>query len=201
MTKTLYHKKKIHARAAALILAGGVLLGGSVLGGHDTARAVEDEGPSVLGYLVIPGRVREEKPVRVHDKRTVSKTAERVEIEADSTQGEVSAKSELLTDPEPILRYLGNYKITGYDICVSCCGNTRGITASGTTATVGRTCAAPKNIPFGTRLWIEGIGERVVEDRGGAVHGKKLDILCTDHPACYAITGTYEVYIISEEAE
>lgn len=200
MTKTLYHKKKIRARAAALILAGGVLLGGSVLGGRDTARAVEDDGPSVLGYLVIPAKLREaERPVRTHDKRTAVKAPEQVEIIEEESLSQSAAPEEAA--PEEVRTYLGSYKITGYDICVSCCGSTNGITASGTTATVGRTCAAPKDLPFGTRLWIEGIGERVVEDRGGAVNGKKIDVLCADHPACYAITGTYEVYIISEEAE
>lgn len=205
--RTLYHKKKIRARAAALILAGGVLLGGSVLGGRDTARAVEDEGPSVLGYLVIRAKAPEKKPM--HDKRTAGK-AERVEIREEDGPSQSASPTALPEGasqeapeeaaPEEVRTYLGEYKITGYDICPSCCGNTRGITASGTTATVGRTCAAPKDIPFGTRLWIEGIGERVVEDRGGAVNGKKIDVLCADHPACYAITGTYEVYII-EEAE
>lgn len=95
-------------------------------------------------------------------------------------------------------RYLGSYKITGYDTCASCCGKTDGITASGTQATVGRTCAASADLPFGTRLWIEGIGERVVEDRGGAIKGSRIDVLCEDHPACYAVTGTYEVYILED---
>lgn len=195
--RTLYHKKKIRARAAALILAGGILLGGSVLGGRDTARAVENEGPSVLGYLIIPAKLREEKPVWTHDKRTVSKAAVRVEIMEESPSQSAAPEE---AAPEEVRTYLGSYKITGYDTCARCCGNTKGITASGTTATVGRTCAAPKDLPFGTRLWIEGIGERIVEDRGGAVNGKKIDVLCADHLACYAITGTYEVYII-EEAE
>lgn len=202
--RTLYQKKRNHARAAALILAGGILLGGSALGGRDTARAVEDETPSVLGYLVIPAKLREEKLARIHDKWTTVKAPERVEIveEESPSQPAAAALPEGATQeaPEEVRTYLGSFKITGYDTCARCCGNTRGITASGTTATVGRTCAAPKDIPFGARLWIEGIGERVVEDRGGAVHGKKLDVLCADHPACYAITGTYEVYII-EEAE
>lgn len=90
--KTLYHKKRNRARAAALILAGGVLLGGSVLGGRDTARAVEDEGPSILGYLVIPAKLREEKPV--HDKRTVCK-AERVEIVEEESPSQPPAAAAL----------------------------------------------------------------------------------------------------------
>lgn len=102
------------------------------------------------------------------------------------------------TQEAPAMRYLGRYKITGYDTCAKCCGKVDGITASGTRAIVGRTCAASKDLPFGTRLYIEGIGERIVEDRGGGVKGDHIDVLCEDHPACYAITGYYEVYIIEE---
>lgn len=98
---------------------------------------------------------------------------------------------------EPTKTYLGTYYITGYDICYSCCGKIDGITASGTYATVGRTIAAPSNLPFGTRLYIDGIGERVVEDRGGSISGQRLDILCNNHSECYAITGYYDVYIIN----
>lgn len=97
------------------------------------------------------------------------------------------------TDP---MEYAGSYQIYGYDTCARCCGKTDGITASGTVATVGRTCAS-NDFPFGTILYIEGIGERVVEDRGNLVHGV-IDVLCEDHPACYAITGKYDVYIVRE---
>ena len=97
---------------------------------------------------------------------------------------------------EPTKTYLGTYYITGYDICYSCCGKIDGITASGAKATVGRTIAAPSNLPFGTKLYIEGIGERVVEDRGGSISGQRLDLLCNNHSECYAVTGYYDVYII-----
>lgn len=101
-------------------------------------------------------------------------------------------------EAKPERRYLGRYYITGYDTCVACCGKTDGITASGTQATVGRTCAASKDIPFGTRLYIEGIGERIVEDRGGGVKGNHIDVLCEDHPACYAVTGYADVWILED---
>lgn len=100
--------------------------------------------------------------------------------------------------PREVLRFIGEYRITGYDVCVECCGKTDGITASGTVATVGRTVAAPEEIPFGTRLYIEGIGDRIVEDRGGSITGNKLDVLCNDHQECYEITKDREVYIIEE---
>ena len=99
-------------------------------------------------------------------------------------------------DSPDTMEYAGSYQIYGYDTCARCCGKTDGITASGTVATVGRTCAS-NDFPFGTVLYIDGIGERVVEDRGGMAHGV-IDVLCEDHPACYAITGKYDVYIVRE---
>lgn len=92
----------------------------------------------------------------------------------------------------PRLTSLGRYYITGYDTCEQCCGKADGITASGAQATVGRTCAV-NGLDFGTVLYIDGIGERVVEDRGGMAAGV-IDMLCEDHAACYAITGWYEVW-------
>ena len=88
----------------------------------------------------------------------------------------------------------GEFKITGYDICVSCCGNTNGITSSGTKATVGRTCASNYFTP-GTELYIVGLGYRIVEDTGG-MKDNVIDILCNNHPECYAITGNYRVYVV-----
>lgn len=98
---------------------------------------------------------------------------------------------------EPERVYLGLYWVTGYDaLCAHCCGKSDGITASGTYATAGRTVAASSEFDFGTRLWIDGIGERVVEDRGGAIGGGRLDVVCEDHAECYAITGWYDVWLI-----
>lgn len=95
--------------------------------------------------------------------------------------------------------YLGEFHVTGYDVCMDCCGKVDGITASGAQAKVGRTVAATKDFPFGTVLYIDGIGSRIVEDRGG-MRGDHLDVLCEDHPACYAITGYYEVWeVVTDE--
>ena len=50
------------------------------------------------------------------------------------------------------------------------------VTASGQPTKPGITVAAPKHIPFGTWLYIEGIGFRKVEDRGGRIKKNKIDI-------------------------
>ena len=61
-----------------------------------------------------------------------------------------------------------------------CCGKwADGTTASGQDA-VGKIVAAPPNIAFGTVLIIPGYGVAVVQDRGGAITGNKIDVLFTD---------------------
>lgn len=73
------------------------------------------------------------------------------------------------------------YKITAYCPCSICCGKyASGYTASGTKATEGRTVAASSNLPFGTKLLING-KEYIVEDRGGAVKGNHIDMYVDTH--------------------
>ena len=50
------------------------------------------------------------------------------------------------------------------------------VTASGDRPIPGQTVAADKSIPFGTRVWIEGVGVRTVNDRGGAIKRGRLDL-------------------------
>lgn len=92
---------------------------------------------------------------------------------------------------------LGTYKITGYTPgCVHCCGNDEGIGAAGVEVICGYSVAAPKNIPLGTTLYIEGYGYYVVEDRGAFGNGV-IDIACPSHDACGPITSTgINVYIV-----
>ncbi len=77
------------------------------------------------------------------------------------------------------------FKVTAYCPCAKCCGKTTGITASGTRATAGRTVAASGQFSFGTKLLING-NEYVVEDRGGAIKGNKIDIYMNSHAEALA---------------
>ena len=79
------------------------------------------------------------------------------------------------------LTSLGTYVLTAYCGCVKCNeGYRNNITASGVTARANHTIAAPSNIPFGTRILING-REYVVEDRGGAIKGNRIDIYFDSH--------------------
>ena len=77
------------------------------------------------------------------------------------------------------------FKVTAYCSCAKCCGKTTGYTASGTKATAGRTIAASSQFAFGTKLIING-KEYVVEDRGGAITGNKIDIYMNSHAEALA---------------
>lgn len=55
-------------------------------------------------------------------------------------------------------------------------------TASGAEAVQGVTIAADWSIyPPGTVLFVEGLGEMVVQDRGGAIQGQKIDVYFESH--------------------
>lgn len=55
-----------------------------------------------------------------------------------------------------------------------------GITASGEYAEEGRTIACPPELDFGTIIEIESVGERICQDRGGAIKGKRIDLYMED---------------------
>jgi len=77
-------------------------------------------------------------------------------------------------------------KATGYCSCAVCCGKSNGVTASGTQAHWG-TLAAPKGWAFGSRYTISGLeGAFIVEDRGGAINGNRIDIWFPTHAEALA---------------
>lgn len=76
--------------------------------------------------------------------------------------------------------------VSAYCACSKCCGKTNGITASGTKATAGRTIAAPSSYSFGTKIELEGLGTYIVEDRGGAIQGNKIDVYFASHSGALA---------------
>lgn len=84
------------------------------------------------------------------------------------------------------------------------CGEGRGITASGQPIQAGVTVAADQSIfPYGTVLYIEGIGIRIVQDKGGAVQGNHLDVAVDTHENALAWSGygNHRVWIIEESTK
>lgn len=82
----------------------------------------------------------------------------------------------LAPEPEP-----QTFEVTAYTAGAESTGKTPdhpayGITASGERVTEGVTAACPPDMAFGTRIDIEGVGERVCTDRGGAIKGGHIDV-------------------------
>jgi len=82
------------------------------------------------------------------------------------------------TAPRGAWQPMGEYRVTGYSACVACCGKSDVITADGTYTPgfKGVLVSAPRDIPFGTKLWVEGVGLVEVHDRGGAIKGRRLEL-------------------------
>lgn len=103
-------------------------------------------------------------------------------------QGPSGTLSETETVPEPEPEWI-EAVATAYCSCEICCGEwalnrPNGIvyTASGAEAVQGVTIAADWSIyPPGTVLFVEGLGEMVVQDRGGAIQGQKIDVYFESH--------------------
>lgn len=93
---------------------------------------------------------------------------------------------------------LGNFKLTGYCSCKKCTGTGKGITYSGKTVRANHTVAADLNvIPLNTFIILEGTsgtnvstydGVYQVEDKGGGVKDKHIDIYQATHELAQMVT-------------
>ena len=80
---------------------------------------------------------------------------------------------------EPSMEYLGEWTISFYCNCPACCGQwSGGATASGVMPSAWWT-AATGDLPFGTILYVDGLGTFEVQDRGTGYGW--LDVFVGDH--------------------
>lgn len=112
------------------------------------------------------------------------------DMPADAVRNEpesvVYAEAEEVIEPEEIaeespeeeLEYLGTFEATAYEWTGNPCAN-------GNYPEVGYTVAC-NSLPLGTTVYIEGVGYRVVEDRGAEWHGSNwMDLYLGDVDSCY----------------
>ena len=120
-------------------------------------------------------------------------------VEKDTENERLRQEIDNLKDSKYEFKYLGTYKITYYcdERTDHICGGT-GVTASGVPTDVGTTIAVdPKIIPYGTEVYIEGVGHRIAQDCGGAVKDKHIDVLVQTHAEAMRLGTTYkDVWVI-----
>lgn len=143
----------------------------------------------LLASCSTPVQVQDVESVREPDVVWVSQT---VVDQTNHDTGEymsikpalMESEEEAPQDPPFTVTYVGEFNCTAY-CCEKyghICGTGSGITASGDAVTAGVTVAADTDVfPFGTVLYIEGVGIRIVQDRGGAVKGNHLDVAVDTH--------------------
>lgn len=124
---------------------------------------------------------------------------------------DLNDESKAIPEEEPTkeLEPLGQFVCTAYCSCEKCVGPyyTEGTvyTASGEPADENITIAADWNVlPKGTKVYIEGVGERIVQDKGGAIKGNRIDIYMGSKAnnghakACAFGKQTLKVYLVKE---
>ena len=108
----------------------------------------------------------------------------------------------VLTDTSQKICYLGSFKITFYcgEDYPHICGSRNGETSSGVKAQPNHTIAVdPSVIPIGSSVYIEGMGEYVAEDTGGAIQGNKIDVFVQTHAEALELgTFTENVWLYLE---
>lgn len=150
------------------LLSGILVLGGS--SGTDLGEIEASEDYSGKDNYVIEHKVQTENIV---DVVKVVQSKEAVKVEG--------------VDTEVSMTPLGKFEATAYCPCVECCEQwasdpNNKITSIGVGAYQGNTIAVdPSVIPYGTKLYVEGLGTFIASDCGGAIKGNKLDVYFAVH--------------------
>ena len=154
---------------------------------HSCTDALENDISSVTDATMV--LEKDISDVNDDDKDLKEKEEEREkeaeEAEKKKSEAKTSSKKASVSTPQPQVQeqptvevaeettvasgdgYLGNYELTAYTWTGDPCAN-------GNYPTGGYTVAS-NTLPLGTKVYIEGIGERVVEDKGGMA-GNVIDI-------------------------
>lgn len=116
-------------------------------------------------------------------------------IEPEQTEEPVQEEP---ASEEQNMTFFATCTISGYCSCPECAGVwAGGPTASGAYPTDGWTCAS-NSLPFGTIVYIEGIGTRCVEDRGDSnMDDAWIDLYFENHESAQNVGLQYrDVYIV-----
>ena len=162
-----------------------MLLGTGILIGRATVR--KPEPIVVTEYVEVAGEVVYVTPPKLEAE------LKSLQVDVDVLQAKLSAEVETNANIKDHVQYVDEFVVTAYCSCKKCCGvwaenrpkvNGQEVvfTATSAVAQEGVTVAVdPKVIPYGTALYIEGVGIRYAQDCGGGIKGNRLDVYYADH--------------------
>ncbi len=127
------------------------------------------------------------------------------------TEVPIYIEEEVIKEVDAVnMSYKGNFKLTAYCPCTICC-NQYGAGPEGKTGAMGvgvyegiSFAVDPTVIPYGSKMYIEGIGAGIAVDCGGAIKENRIDVYYPDHQMALsspAASGYYDVYIIDDVLE
>lgn len=124
--------------------------------------------------------------------KTFGENDEWMRVRYDGQKGYVHTDYVQEDDPLEGMTLLGTWHITAYT-------HTGNVCANGNYPTTGYTIAC-NSLDFGTKVYISGVGIRVVEDRGPTWLGTEwADVFMSDYGSCVAWGSQYrEVYLVEE---
>lgn len=124
-------------------------------------------------------------------------------VEDEEVIDSMQLRLDALADGKVELEDAGVFLCTAY--CTEqyphICGEGHGITASGQPIQAGVTVAADQTIfPYGTVLYIENVGIRIVQDKGAGVQGAHIDVAVDTHENALTWSGygEHRVWVIRE---
>ena len=194
---------------ACVVALIGIIGVAQAVGGPVPAEAVGMETPApqvaqMKTIAAVPGKLPEPTLQPSEEAMVEEPVADETAAETQATAAPVEVEPELQTvEAEPEWFTI---EATAYCSCAKCCGewaNKRpgGVvyTADGSVAQAGVTIAADWDVfPAGTVLYIEGLGERIVQDRGGAINGYDVDVYHNDHNAALQFGRQHlQAYVVS----
>lgn len=158
-------------------------------------------GAAVLGICLICIMGLGDRPAAADEMPEPVRIIKYVPAQTEKIPEEEPADDAIqMTEAEP----LGEFTITAYCACEKCCGQwsnvDRPLTASGDPAEEGITVGADWGLlPAGSVIYIDGLGERIVQDKPAdwiveRYSGRILDVYFESHEAALAF-GKQKMYI------
>jgi 3D (Asp-Asp-Asp) domain-containing protein len=133
------------------------------------------------------------KSIRENKETTKTDNVAKVESTTKTTEKEI-----VTVEEPPELISLGEFRLTAYCKCSTCCGKwSNNPTASGVEPRTNHTIAVDTSvIPFGTKVMIDGV-TYTAEDTGSAIKGNRIDIYMGSHSKAMDFGVKYaEVFVV-----
>lgn len=144
---------------------------------HNVVNNAEDKTTTYKNEIEIV------EPVNTTETRSETTTSETTIVETVVDKSETTDNiTTTTTDSNVDTSYLGEFRLTAYCNCSTCCGVwAGGATASGKMPREGRTIAVDTSvIPLGAAVEING-HTYIAEDTGSAIKGNRIDIYFDSH--------------------